>query len=116
MNNYKESMVSVFSDAELQQHLEILKERAERDHRKLGRELGLFMISEYGPGFPFWLPNGWVLRRTLEEYWFKIHTREGYQLIQTPIMLNKDLWQISGHWENYKTICILQKLINTNLQ
>lgn len=94
--------VCFFSDAELKQHLEILKERAERDHRKIGRELGLFMLSEYGPGFPFWLPKGLVLKRTLEEYWYNIHTREGYQLIQTPIMLNKDLWEISGHWENYK--------------
>ncbi|NLD26179.1 MAG: threonine--tRNA ligase [Acholeplasmataceae bacterium] len=93
--------VCFFNADDLKHHLEILKERAERDHRKLGRELDLFMISEYGPGFPFWLPNGMILRRNLENYWYKIHVREGYQLIQTPIMLNKELWEISGHWNNY---------------
>ena len=82
--------------------MEILKERAERDHRKLGRELGLFMISEYGPGFPFWLPKGLTLKKTLEDYWYGIHARENYLFVQTPIMLNRDLWEISGHWENYK--------------
>ncbi len=91
-----------FNQEDLNKHLEVLKERAERDHRKLGRELELFMLSEYGPGFPFWLPKGMILRRALEEYWFKVHTRENYQFIQTPIMLNKDLWEISGHWLNYK--------------
>ena len=60
------------------------------------------MLSEFGPGFPFWLPNGMVLRRTLEDFWYKIHTEHGYQLVQTPIMLNKELWEISGHWFNYK--------------
>ena len=69
---------------------------------KLGKELELFMISEYGPGFPFWLPKGMILRRTLENYWYKVHTREGYQFIQTPIMLNKELWEVSGHWYNYR--------------
>lgn len=94
--------VAFFSEEDLGKHLEILKERAERDHRKLGRELDLFMISEFGPGFPFWLPKGMILRRTLEEFWYKIHTRENYQFIQTPIMLNKELWEISGHWANYR--------------
>lgn len=92
----------LFTEEELKRHLEILKERAERDHRKLGRELELFMISEYGPGFPFWLPKGMLLRRTLENFWYRIHLREGYHLIQTPIMLNKDLWEVSGHWANYR--------------
>lgn len=91
-----------FSEEELNKHLENLKEREARDHRKLGRELELFMLSEYGPGFPFWLPKGMVLRKQLEDYWFKIHTREGYQFIQTPIMLNKELWETSGHWANYR--------------
>lgn len=91
-----------FTEEDLNKHLEILKERAEKDHRKLGRELELFMISEYGPGFPFWLPNGMILRRALEEYWYRVHTRENYVFIQTPIMLNKDLWEISGHWKNYR--------------
>jgi threonyl-tRNA synthetase len=93
--------ISFFEAEDLKRHLEILKERAERDHRKLGRELELFMISEYGPGFPFWLPKGMTLRRNLENYWYKLHEREGYEFIQTPIMLNKELWQISGHWDNY---------------
>ena len=94
--------VCFFDENELKQHLINLEERAKRDHRKLGKELELFMISEYGPGFPFWLPKGMVLRRTLENYWYKVHNREGYQLIQTPIMLNKELWEISGHWMNYR--------------
>jgi len=92
-----------FKDAvSLENHLQILKERAERDHRKLGKELELFMISDYGPGFPFWLPKGMVLRKALENYWYKVHTRENYEFIQTPIMLNKELWETSGHWANYK--------------
>jgi threonyl-tRNA synthetase len=91
-----------FDAEELKTHLDNLKEREKRDHRKLGKELELFMISEYGPGFPFWLPNGMILRRTLENYWYKLHTREGYQFIQTPIMLNKELWEVSGHWYNYR--------------
>ena len=93
--------VCFFTEEDLKNHLEILQERAKRDHRKLGRELNLFMLSEFGPGFPFWLPKGMILRRNLENYWYKVHLREGYQLIQTPIMLNKELWQISGHWNNY---------------
>lgn len=93
---------SFFKEEDLKRHLEILKERAEKDHRKLGRELELFMISEYGPGFPFWLPKGMILRKTLENYWYKVHTKEGYQFIQTPIMLNKELWETSGHWMNYR--------------
>ena len=89
-------------EAELKEHLEIIEERKKRDHRKLGRELDLFMMSEYGPGFPFWLPKGMILRRNLENFWFDIHTKEGYQFVQTPIMLNKELWETSGHWYNYK--------------
>ena len=99
-----------FTDEELKKHLEILKEREARDHRKLGRELELFMISEYGPGFPFWLPKGMILRRNLENYWFKVHTREGYQFVQTPIMLNKELWETSGHWNNYRENMYLSEI------
>lgn len=91
-----------FTEEDLKRYLEILKERAEKDHRKLGRELELFIISEYGPGFPFWLPKGMVLRKALEDYWYKVHRRENYQFVQTPIMLNKELWEISGHWKNYR--------------
>ena len=86
----------------LKAHLHILEERKKRDHRKLGRELELFMMSEYGPGFPFWLPNGMILRRNLEDFWYKIHTENGYLFVQTPIMLNRELWETSGHWYNYK--------------
>ena len=86
---------------ELEEHLKLLEEAKKRDHRKLGKELGLFMFSEYGPGFPFWLPNGMTLRKNLEDFWYKEHAKEGYEFIQTPIMLNKDLWVKSGHWENY---------------
>ncbi len=91
-----------FDDASLKEYLQILEERKKRDHRRLGKELDLFMLSEYGPGFPFWLPNGMVLRRKLEDFWYNIHTQNGYLLVQTPIMLNKELWEISGHWFNYK--------------
>ena len=91
-----------FKKEELDEHLHILEERKKRDHRKLGKQLDLFMLSEYGPGFPFWLPNGMTLRRELENFWYDIHIKEGYKLIQTPIMLNKKLWEISGHWQNYR--------------
>jgi len=90
-----------FSKGDLDEHLHMLEERKKRDHRKLGKELDLFMLSEYGPGFPFWLPNGMILRRELENFWYDTHTKAGYDLIQTPIMLNKELWEISGHWKNY---------------
>ncbi len=90
------------NEEDLNKHLEWLEEAKKRDHRKLGRELDLFMISEYGPGFPFWLPNGMILRKNLEDYWYEEHTKEGYKFINTPIMLNRDLWETSGHWDNYK--------------
>jgi threonyl-tRNA synthetase len=91
-----------FSKEELDEYLHLLEERKKRDHRKIGKQLDLFMLSEYGPGFPFWLPNGMVLRKELEDFWYKVHVKEGYKLIQTPIMLNKQLWEISGHWSNYR--------------
>ncbi|HKL47221.1 MAG TPA: threonine--tRNA ligase, partial [Candidatus Izemoplasmatales bacterium] len=93
---------SFFSKKDLDEHLSVLEERKKRDHRKLGKELDLFMLSEYGPGFPFWLPKGMILRRELENYWYEEHVKAGYELIQTPIMLNKELWEISGHWKNYQ--------------
>ena len=86
---------------ELEEHLQFLEEAKKRDHKKIGRELGLFMFSEYGPGFPFWLPNGMTLRKTLEDFWYEEHRKEGYLFIKTPIMLNRDLWEVSGHWANY---------------
>lgn len=92
-----------FDDAEsLEKHLVFLEEAAKRDHRKLGKEQELFMFSEYGPGFPFWLPKGMTLRNILENYWYEEHIKEGYQFIKTPTMLDKDLWELSGHWDNYK--------------
>ena len=86
----------------LDEYLNLLEEAKKRDHKKLGRELDLFMISEYGPGFPFFLPKGMIVRNELENFWYKEHTKEGYQFIKTPIMLNKELWEISGHWYNYR--------------
>ena len=86
----------------LNEYLNFLEEAKRRDHKKLGRELDLFMISEYGPGFPFFLPHGMILRNELENFWYKEHTKEGYQFVKTPIMLNKELWELSGHWYNYR--------------
>ena len=90
------------TDEEVQNYLNFLEEAKKRDHKKLGRELDLFMMSEYGPGVPFFLPNGMILRNVLENYWYEEHTKEGYQFIKTPIMLSKELWELSGHWANYK--------------
>lgn len=90
------------NEEDLVKYLEELEEAKRRDHKKLGRELELFMISEYGPGFPFFLPKGMILRNELENFWYKEHTKEGYQIIKTPIMLNKELWELSGHWYNYR--------------
>ncbi len=88
--------------SELEKYLKLLEEAKLRDHRKLGKELGLFTIFEEGPGFPVFLPKGMILKNLLIDYWRKIHEREGYQEISTPIMLNRDLWQTSGHWEHYR--------------
>lgn len=90
------------NEEELKQHLVDLEERKKRDHRKLGKELELFMFSEYGPGLAFWLPNGYTLRRTLEDFWIKLHKEREYMVINTPIMLNRQLWETSGHWDHYK--------------
>ena len=93
---------SWFSAADLDNYLKLLEERKKRDHRILGKQLGLFMISEYGPGFPFWLPNGMVLREQIEQYWKKQHKKYDYVVVKTPTMLSKELWEISGHWAHYK--------------
>ena len=87
---------------ELQAYLDRLEEAKRRDHRKLGRELGLFMMDEAGPGFPFFLPNGITLKNVLVDYWREVHKRYGYVEISTPIILNRQLWERSGHWEHYK--------------
>lgn len=86
----------------LDAYLTRLEEAKKRDHRKLGKELGLFTMMEEGPGFPFFLPKGMVLKNLLVDYWRKIHTREGYVEISTPMMLNRELWETSGHWEHYR--------------
>ena len=87
---------------DLAKHLELLEEAKRRDHKKLGKELGLFMMSEYAPGMPFFLPKGMILRNTLEQFWYEEHAKEGYEFIKTPIMMSRELWETSGHWENYK--------------
>ncbi len=87
---------------ELEAYLNRLEGAKKRDHRKLGRELGLFMLADEGPGFPFFLPNGMVLKNTLLEYWREVHKRYGYVEISTPIILNQELWHRSGHWDHYK--------------
>ncbi len=88
--------------AELEEYLNMIEEAKKRDHRKLGKELGLFMMSDEGPGFPFFLPKGMVLKNTLLDYWREIHNKNGYVEISTPIMLNRHLWETSGHWGHYK--------------
>ena len=87
---------------ELDAYLERLEEAKRRDHRKLGKELGLFMMADEGPGFPFFLPKGMVLKNTLLDYWRQCHKRYGYVEISTPIILNQELWHRSGHWDHYK--------------
>ena len=87
---------------DLEEYLTRIEEAKKRDHRKIGKEMGLFMMRDEGPGFPFFLPNGMILKNTLIDYWRQIHTREGYVEVQTPIMLNRELWETSGHWDHYK--------------
>ena len=94
--------ISFMKAADLDAYLTALEEAKKRDHRKLGKELGLFLFAEEGPGFPFFLPKGMVLKNTLIDYWREIHTKAGYVEISTPIMLNQDLWHRSGHWDHYK--------------
>ena len=91
-----------FTAEDLEKHLFNLEERKKRDHRKLGKDLELFMVSDFGPGFPFWLPKGMLLKNALVNFWTDVHTKAGYQFVQTPIMLNRQLWETSGHWFNYK--------------
>ena len=88
--------------ADLEQYLTMMEEAKKRDHRKLGKELGLFMFADEGPGFPFFLPKGMTLKNTLIDYWREIHLREGYQEVSTPIILSRKLWENSGHWDHYK--------------
>ena len=90
------------SKEELDEYLNMLEEAKKRDHRKLGKELGLFMMTDDGPGFPFFLPNGMVLKNTLIDYWREVHKRYGYVEISSPVILNRRLWERSGHWGHYK--------------
>ena len=88
--------------ADLEAYITRMEEAKKRDHRKLGKQLGLFMMKDEGPGFPFFLPKGMILKNTLLDYWREIHTKAGYVEISTPIMLNRQLWETSGHWDHYK--------------
>ena len=90
------------SKEELETYLQRIEEAKKRDHRRLGKELGLFMLTDYGPGFPFFLPKGMVLRNTLIDYWRQVHKKYGYVEVSTPMILNRPLWEQSGHWDHYK--------------
>lgn len=98
---------------QLAEHIAMLEEAKKRDHRKLGKELGLFMISPEGPGFPFFLPNGMIVKNLLIDYWRDLHTKAGYVEISTPIMLSQHLWQTSGHWDHYKNNMYTTKIDDT---
>ncbi len=95
---------------ELSDYIALLEEAKKRDNRKLGKDLKLFMISPEGPGFPFYLPNGMIVRNLLIDFWREIHREAGYKEIMTPIMLNKHLWEVSGHWDHYKENMYLSKI------
>lgn len=90
------------TEEELNKYISDLEEAKKRDHKKIGKELGLFMMADEGPGFPFFLPKGMILRNVLEDYWRDIHKKAGYVEVKTPMMLNQELWHRSGHWDHYK--------------
>lgn len=90
------------SKEDLEAYLHMMEEAEKRDHRKLGKQMGLFMLSDYGPGFPFFLPNGMIIRNTLIDYWREVHRKYGYQEVMTPMIMNRQLWETSGHWDHYK--------------
>lgn len=106
-NEHNKMLTRIYATAfakkeELEAYITMMEEAKKRDHRKLGRELGLFMMHDAGPGFPFFLPKGMVLKNTLMEYWREIHKKAGYVEISTPVILNRSLWETSGHWDHYK--------------
>ena len=106
-NEHNKMLTRIYATAfakkdELEAYLTMIEEAKKRDHRKLGRELGLFMMHEAGPGFPFFLPKGMVLKNTLLDFWREIHKKAGYVEISTPIILNRNLWETAGHWDHYK--------------
>ena len=94
--------VAFASQEELEAYNKLMEEAERRDHRKIGKEMNLFMLCEEGPGFPFFLPKGMALKNTLIEYWREIHTRDNYVEVQTPLIMNRKLWETSGHWDHYK--------------
>lgn len=104
--------ISFPKSSELEEYLRLLEEAKQRDHKKLGKQLELFMIAPEGPGFPFFLPKGMVLRNVLEDFWRKIHKENGYVEIKTPMILNEELWHTSGHWDHYKDNMYTTKIDN----
>ena len=100
--------------SQLQEYVDLLEEAKKRDHKKIGKELELFMLAPEGPGFPFFLPKGMVIVNTLQDYWRKIHTKNGYQEIKTPVILNEELWHRSGHWDHYKDNMYTTKIDDTD--
>lgn len=106
-NEHNKMLTRIYGTAfakksDLDDYLTMMEEAKKRDHRKLGKELGLFMMNDAGPGFPFFLPKGMILKNALLDYWHELHNRNGYQEIATPIILNRSLWETSGHWDHYK--------------
>ena len=94
--------IAFASKDEMEAHLKLMEEAAKRDHRKIGREMDLFMTSDYGPGFPFFLDKGLIVKNALIDYWRELHRREGYIEVSTPMILDRELWEISGHWDHYR--------------
>ena len=94
--------VAFASKDEMDKYFEMLAEAERRDHRKIGKEMELFMMNEAGPGFPFWLPNGMIVKNSLMDYWHEMQSKFGYEEVQTPIILSRTLWETSGHWDHYK--------------
>ena len=106
--------ISFPKSSELEEYVNMLEEAKKRDHKKLGKQLELFMIAPEGPGFPFFLPKGMALRNVLEDFWRKIHVKNGYQEIKTPVILNEQLWHTSGHWDHYKENMYTTKIDDVN--
>ena len=94
--------IAFTSQSELDDYLKLLEEAEKRDHRRIGKEMGLFMLCDEAPGFPFFLPNGMKLKNALIDYWRELHVREGYEEVSTPMIMNRALWETSGHWDHYK--------------
>ena len=106
--------ISYPKQSQLDEYLAMIEEAKKRDHKKLGKELDLFMMAPEGPGFPFFLPKGMILRNVLEDFWRKVHRENGYEEIKTPMMLNEDLWHRSGHWDHYKDNMYTTKIDETD--